>query len=185
MPSAEFPMSVCCLPARAVCGHASKGASAFHLLGLRSDIPDILAAADIFALTSSWEGLPLAVIEAMAAGLPVVATQVGSGSGSSRAWQDWPAGFRGRRGGVSLKRCKDLPRIRNAGKEWALLPASALSCSAYGAWSMRMSTSLRACSNRPAAPFNTAGRRRHPYFERRDSERREHPRNSSSKSEEI
>jgi len=55
-----------------------EGRERVHLLGLRSDIPDILAAADIFALASEWEGLPLAVIEAMAAGLPVVATRVGS-----------------------------------------------------------------------------------------------------------
>jgi glycosyltransferase involved in cell wall biosynthesis len=55
-----------------------EGRDRVHLLGLRSDIPDILAAADIFALASSWEGLPLALIEAMAAGLPVVATSVGS-----------------------------------------------------------------------------------------------------------
>lgn len=45
--------------------------------GRRRDIPEILAAADVFALASSWEGNPLAVMEAMAAGKPVVATAVG------------------------------------------------------------------------------------------------------------
>lgn len=45
--------------------------------GWRSDIPEILAASDIFALASTWEGNPLAVMEAMAAGKPVVATDVG------------------------------------------------------------------------------------------------------------
>jgi glycosyltransferase involved in cell wall biosynthesis len=55
-----------------------QGHNRVHLLGLRSDIPEILAAGDIFALASDWEGLPLAVMEAMAAGLPVVATAVGS-----------------------------------------------------------------------------------------------------------
>ncbi|HID32258.1 MAG TPA: glycosyltransferase, partial [bacterium (Candidatus Stahlbacteria)] len=46
-------------------------------LGQRSDIPDILADADLFVLASHWEGMPGAVMEAMAAKLPVVATDVG------------------------------------------------------------------------------------------------------------
>jgi len=45
-----------------------------HLLGHRDDIGDILAAADIFAMPSLWEGLPLALLEAMATGKPVVAS---------------------------------------------------------------------------------------------------------------
>jgi glycosyltransferase involved in cell wall biosynthesis len=48
-----------------------------HLLGLRSDIPAILAAADIFVLPSLSEGLPLALLEAMFAGRPIVASDVG------------------------------------------------------------------------------------------------------------
>lgn len=47
------------------------------LLGMRNDIPEILAISDIFVLTSLWEGMPGAIMEAMAAGLPVVATDVG------------------------------------------------------------------------------------------------------------
>ncbi|MGI9073013.1 MAG: glycosyltransferase [Bryobacteraceae bacterium] len=54
-----------------------EGRERVHLLGVRDDIPNLLAAADIFALASDWEGFPLAIIEAMAAGLPVVATRVG------------------------------------------------------------------------------------------------------------
>ncbi|MFD2093991.1 glycosyltransferase family 4 protein [Blastococcus deserti] len=44
--------------------------------GERSDVPDLMAAADVFLLASAVEGLPLVVLEAMAAALPVVATRV-------------------------------------------------------------------------------------------------------------
>jgi glycosyltransferase involved in cell wall biosynthesis len=47
-----------------------------HLLGLRRDIPEILSETDIFVSTSRWEGLPLSILEAMAAGKPIVATAV-------------------------------------------------------------------------------------------------------------
>ncbi len=47
------------------------------LAGWRKDIPEILSAIDIFVLTSSWEGLPVSVLEAMAASKPVVATYTG------------------------------------------------------------------------------------------------------------
>ena len=48
-----------------------------HLLGLRSDVSGVLAAADIFALPSLSEGMPLALLEAMFARCPIVASDVG------------------------------------------------------------------------------------------------------------
>lgn len=50
-------------------------------LGERSDVSGLLAAMNVFALSSHSEGLPLVILEAMATGLPVVATAVGGVSG--------------------------------------------------------------------------------------------------------
>jgi glycosyltransferase involved in cell wall biosynthesis len=49
----------------------------FHLLGFRDDAADWIAAADVFCLSSAWEGVPLAAQEAILLGTPVVATDVG------------------------------------------------------------------------------------------------------------
>ena len=49
----------------------------FHLLGFREDATDWIAAADVFCMSSVWEGVPLAAQEAILLGTPVVATDVG------------------------------------------------------------------------------------------------------------
>jgi glycosyltransferase involved in cell wall biosynthesis len=61
-----------------------------RLTGLRRDVPDLLHSFDIFALTSLWEGLPRVLPQAMAAGLPIVATAV---DGNAEAVTDGVNGF--------------------------------------------------------------------------------------------
>ena len=48
-----------------------------EFLGNRSDVDTLLSHSHIFVLTSFWEGLPLSILEAMRAGLPVIASNVG------------------------------------------------------------------------------------------------------------
>lgn len=48
-----------------------------NILGYRSNVNEILSASQIFVLISHWEGLPLSIIEAMRAGLPIIASDVG------------------------------------------------------------------------------------------------------------
>ncbi len=61
-----------------------------HFLGERHDVPAILAVSDLFVLPSLFEGMPLSVIEAMAAGRPVVATDV---DGTAEVVQDGVTGI--------------------------------------------------------------------------------------------
>ena len=64
--------------------------SRVHILGLRRDVPELQRAFDVFALSSRWEGLPRVFPQAMAAGLPIVATRV---NGAADAIQDGVTGF--------------------------------------------------------------------------------------------
>ena len=62
----------------------------FHLLGWRRDLPSILKNLSVLVLTSLWEGLPRVIPEAMAAGLPVVATNV---DGTPEVVRDGETGY--------------------------------------------------------------------------------------------
>jgi glycosyltransferase involved in cell wall biosynthesis len=61
-----------------------------HLLGWRRDVPRIMASLDVLVLTSLWEGLPRVIPEAIAAGVPVVATGV---DGTADILEDGVTGF--------------------------------------------------------------------------------------------
>lgn len=61
-----------------------------HLLGERQDVPTLLPQLTVFLLTSRWEGLPRAVLEASHSGLPIVATDV---MGTNEAVLDGITGF--------------------------------------------------------------------------------------------
>jgi glycosyltransferase involved in cell wall biosynthesis len=50
---------------------------AVQWLGQRADVPQLLAAADAYVISSSWEGTPMALLEAASSSLPIVATRVG------------------------------------------------------------------------------------------------------------
>ena len=65
--------------------------SSVSFLGTRQDVPEILRALDIYAMPSLWEGLSIAMLEAMAAGLPVVISDV---SGVAQALGDNQYGLR-------------------------------------------------------------------------------------------
>ena len=56
-----------------------------QFLGYRSDVPELLSKSDIFVLSTHYEGFPIATVEAMRAGLPIIATDVGGVSEQMRS----------------------------------------------------------------------------------------------------
>jgi len=102
------------------------GGRAF-LLGQRRDVPDILAGLDAFVLSSRTEGYSLALVEASAAALPIIATDVG---GNREIVQDAVTG--------ALVPAGDVPRMAQAMRALAAAPDR---CAALGragrAWALR------------------------------------------------
>ena len=74
-----------------------------RFLGSRSDVPELLANAHIFVLASHYEGVPMCVIEAMRASLPVVASDVG---GLHECVENGKTGFLVERGNIEAMRLK-------------------------------------------------------------------------------
>jgi glycosyltransferase involved in cell wall biosynthesis len=65
-------------------------AGVVRFLGVRHDIPLVMNAADAYVMSSAWEGMPMVLLEAAAAGLPIVATAVG---GNREVVLDGESGF--------------------------------------------------------------------------------------------
>ncbi len=114
-----------------------------HLLGRRDDIADLLAAADVVVVPSLWEGQPLIVQEALAAGAAIVATDAGgtgevAGDAAVLVPAQDPRGAGGRRPGAdrgsaaarraagsgAAPRCRSAHRRRRAGTGDRRLPGS-------------------------------------------------------------
>ena len=96
-------------------------AGRMHLAGWRPDIPELLAAGFGLVLSSHWEGMPNVLLEAMAAGLPVVATQV---EGTSELVIDGQTGV--------LVPAKTPPALADGIKRLLADPASAKALGAAG-----------------------------------------------------
>ena len=99
-----------------------------RFLGPRHEVPELLARCHVFVLTSNWEGLPLTVLEAMRAGLPVVASDVG---GVREAVADGETGFLVPRG--------DAARLRERLKLLLQTPElrARMGAAGYGRWRER------------------------------------------------
>ncbi len=93
-----------------------------HLLGLRRDVPQLVAAMDVFLLSSSSEGLPRAVAEAMAMEKPVVSTPAGAVPDLVREGETGclvPFGDHAALAEAAVALLRDPPRARALGTEGA------------------------------------------------------------------
>jgi glycosyltransferase involved in cell wall biosynthesis len=61
-----------------------------RFVGTREDVPEFMTVGDGYVMSSAWEGMPMVLLEAAAAGLPIVATRVG---GNQEVVQDGATGF--------------------------------------------------------------------------------------------
>jgi len=61
-----------------------------RFVGTREDVPEFMSVADGYVMSSAWEGMPMVLLEAGAAGLPIVATRVG---GNQEVVQEGVSGF--------------------------------------------------------------------------------------------
>jgi glycosyltransferase involved in cell wall biosynthesis len=91
-------------------------AGGVRFLGVRSDVPEIMSAADGYVMSSAWEGMPIVLLEAGAAGLPIVATRVG---GNEEVVLDEASGFlvppRDHEAlGLAMARLMELPEERRS-----------------------------------------------------------------------
>ncbi len=82
-----------------------------RFLGVRQDVPEVMSVADGYVMSSAWEGMPMVLLEASAAGLPIVSTAVG---GNLEVIRDGESGFLVPPGnsdalGAAMLRLMDLP----------------------------------------------------------------------------
>jgi glycosyltransferase involved in cell wall biosynthesis len=119
-----------------------------HLLGHRDDVPELLRGADVFVLSSRWEGLPYSILEAMATGLPVVASAVG---GVPELVED---GVTGR-----LVRPQDPGALAAALSELAASPDRGRALGAAGRVTARRRYSIEGMQGRYVALFDALLRR--------------------------
>lgn len=105
------------LPAVRVRSAALGLAERVRFLGYRKDIPEVMGSSQLFLLITNWEGFPRSILEAMRAGLPVVASDVG---GNREAVQHQVTGFLVPKGSDTTLRDRLAELISNPGLRMAM-----------------------------------------------------------------